>query len=251
MSDSICVRLPYLHAFHADGLPFRYLHPGLPDLDGPQRWLPPDYPFSRSDAHALARDLRGLRESDLEAARVLHNRRGIAAEAGWRQEMAELAALEREKAAPAVGERILREQAQKIIIWIWTQEEALLDISSLENSCAAAAVALEQTFLDKEKGISAGITTPDLSLLPPWRVCAANAALFLPPEIPILVEGGMAADMEEYMDFAWSGDWSRIGAGRSVRLVKAPLWRALGQSRPGQGADYYMAERFWLMLEDA
>lgn len=233
-----CIRLPSLHGYgEAPALAGEMrLWPGHgPAVSG--AWTPPAYPLSERDARAFLDQLDLLSAGDLETIRHALSRNGIAAGMDLRDEMADLL----EFAGLAPGPRALalaRIQAQRLLLWRWRWEERLAEISELEQLCEQALQRLPRELDGLEE------TTPPAGVQSPlrcaWQPVVANAAFFLPPELPLLAADEMAVDLAEYLDFT--------DAGAVFRAV-APLWRALGQSRPAQGpaSEIYNCERTWLI----
>lgn len=277
----VCIRLPFLRGplprgldAAAAGMPrvprALRLWPGhtgpLPGGGGvPEGWHEPaGYPFGPAEASAClaafgaldARDLAGARDA---ADRARQERR--ARELGELSDLAAFAA-GAETGAPVeasgAGSRVDREQAQKLLLWLWLQEERLSELAELVAGCARGLRVLAGGFgegaqADGDAALAEAADAPGAELplhpglIPPWRVAAASVALFVGPETAFFAEGPMREDLLAVLDFRPAPDWGeRLGCAPEdaarVRAAEAPLWRALGRPRPGGPA----AVRVWL-----
>ena len=284
MQATLCLRLPFLRgplprgldpdAASAPAWPGALrLWPGLPDelcgIDAaspaPDRHRPANYPFSPREAAACLADLRQM---DMAALSGLPLGVAVADNARNARRLAELAALKeldgRDGVAPSAAEaarhdRLEREQAQKALLWLWLQEERLAELAELARNYARNANRLSAALGVEEDERPRGLPFLDASialdpaLIPPWRLAAVNAAYFLPREAALAVEGPMRADLLERLDFSLAPHCAELlgcppeRAGEIVQ-ARAPLWRALGHSRPpGRDADGLLGvERLWL-----
>lgn len=269
-APTLCIRLPFLRgplprdldAAQAD-MPTcsaaQRLWPGHRPEGGevPAGWhRPSGYPFGMAEAASLLAAFRGLDARDLEGARDAADRARQQQRARELGEMADLAAFAGAgaDAAPSGGAsaRVAAEQAQKLLLWLWLQEERLADLAELASGCARSLSGLALRFGEEEAAKPAA-TAPEAALplhpglIPPWRVAAASAVLFVSAETVFFVEGPMREELLESLDFAPAPEWAeRLGCapGDAGRLVaaRAPLWRALGRTRPEGPAEV----RVWI-----
>lgn len=257
-----CIRLPFLRGplprdldatqAHMPPCPAaQRLWPGHRPEGGevPAGWhVPSDYPFGMAEAASLLAAFGGLTARDLEGARDAADRERELRRARELGEMADLAAFAGggEDASPrgraGASARVAAEQAQKLLLWLWLQEERLADLAELASGCARSLGGLALRF-GEEEGCEPTATPPEAALplhpglIPPWRVAAASAALFVSAETVFFVEGPMREDLLDSLDFAPAPEWAEaLGCApeHADRLVaaEAPLWRALGRSRP-------------------
>lgn len=247
------------------------LWPGLPGQPEDKGWhCPGEYPFNPREAAACLEDLRHLGDVALSGLNVGATAAGNARAARRASELALLEGLSGEDNRAALAAEtarrtvIEREQAQKALLWAWLQEERLAELAALAHrwegraSGLAAALGVEEdedesALSGSDHGLYAGIAL-DPGLIPPWRLVAANAAWFLPPEVPLLAEGPMAEDLLENLAFRpasrCDGPWSQIlgctPAEAEILTARAPLWRAMGRTRPTNVAALDM-ERVWII----
>ncbi|MDE5878645.1 MAG: hypothetical protein K2G99_01225, partial [Desulfovibrio sp.] len=195
------------------------------------------------------RDLEGARDA---ADRAQQERR--ARELG---ELADLAAFaespeedskSRPESQPSVPDRMAAEQAQKLLLWLWLQEERLAELSELAAGCARDLSALAGHFGEgagtgdgAKAGAENGAPAPELALqpglIPPWRPAAASAALFVSEDTVFFVEGPMREELLDNLDFRPAPEWGGpLGCAPNdaalLVAAEAPLWRALGRPRP-------------------
>lgn len=199
--------------------------------------------------------MRDASLGDLERMRIVLNPGMAAAQSGLKIEMDDLARFAAgENGGSSLKVRILLEQAQKILLWIWLQEEVWTDIASLSRDCASKDASLRCQFTENpaEKSGNAGkMFEPDSSIMPSWRICAANAALFVPPDMPFLVEGAMRDEMLDDFAFKPVKDAPFPAAEslpQDMLYVSAPLWKVLRHSRPDKifsGKDWGMLDNFY------
>ena len=269
----LCIRLPFLRgplpreldaaAAHMPDCPAaQRLWPGHRPGGGkvPAGWhWPSGYPFGMAEAASLLAAFEGLTARDLAGARDAADRARQERRARELGEMADLAAFAAGSggdASPRGGagssERVAAEQAQKLLLWLWLQEERLADLAELASGCARSLSGLALRFGEEEAGKPV-TTSPEAALplhpglIPPWRVAAASAVLFVSAETVFFVEGPMREELLDSLDFAPAPEWgARLGCTGedAARLVaaEAPLWRALGRTRPEGPAEV----RVWL-----
>lgn len=275
-SVPLCVRLPFLRGPlppELDEAQARMplvpralrLWPGHTPPGGavPDGWYAPDgYPFKAEEATACLGAFGALDARDLAGARDAADR---AQEERRARELGELADLAAFAAHPdAVGAqgraasdrtaRVAAEQAQKLLLWLWLQEERLAELAALAAGCARGLHRLAANFGDGASGACAADSGDAAApfplhpgLVPPWRPAAAGADLFVPVGTAFFVEGPMRGELLAALDFRPAPEWgARLGcrpedAGRLV-AAEAPLWRALGRQRP-EGAS---RARVWL-----
>lgn len=242
MESPECIRLPSLHdcrSANAIRGEMR-LWPGHGPA-APGAWMPPAYPLSERDASAFLEYLEQLSADDLETMRHALTSLHVAHEIRIRDEMADLL----EFAGCLSGPRALelaRIQAQRLLLWRWRWEEKLAEIQALEQLCQQAERKLPCELQGLEED-DCNPSLPEEQLRCAWQPVVANAAFFLPPELPLLASGEMATDLADAMEFQKTGD---------VASACAPLWQALGHSRPARGlaSEIYNCERTWLIIEN-
>lgn len=262
----LCIRLPFLRGPLPAGLDrpaarmpeapgALRLWPGHrpPGPDLPAGWhLPAGYPFSPAEAAALLAAFAGLNARDLASARDAADMARQKRRARELGEMADLAAFAQDPEADAgapneTTERVAAEQAQKLLLWLWLQEERLAELAGLAAGCARGLSRLAQGF--GEEAPDAPVSAPEdaagaetelplqPALVPPWRPALASAALFLDGETVFFVEGPMREELLERLNFRPAPEWGeRLGCApdEAPRVVaaEAPLWRVLGRTRP-------------------
>lgn len=259
-SAPCCIRLPFLRgplppeldeaSAHMPSAPRALrLWPGHTPPGGavPEGWHMPDgYPFRQAEATACLAAFGALDARDLADARDAADRAHQERRARELGELADLAAFAATPdAAPAPGDampggsaRVAAEQAQKLLLWLWLQEERLAELAELAAGCAKG---LRRLAADLDNGASGGGNADapfplHPGLVPPWRPAVAAAALFAPAGTAFFVEGPMRGELLAVLDFRPAPEWgARLGcrpedAGRLV-AAEAPLWRALGRQR--------------------
>ncbi len=271
-TSSFCIRLPFLRGSLTDrhmALPTSLLlWPGLPQPPQTGAFCPAGYPFTPREAAACLEDLRRMGDEALSGLPVGAASTGNARAARHASEMAllrEFGSADSEaahKAEAARKQRIEQEQAHKALIWTWLQEERMAELADMARALARKSESFTRSlgvedgetpgFGTSEGHAGAGILgTPvslDLGLMPPWRLVAANAMYFLPPDLPILAEGPMAEDIQEEADFSPAQkDTSALPADMPGLLqARAPAWRILGRKQP-TGSPPLDVERLWLV----
>lgn len=244
--EYFCVRLPYLRPAGREAMPFaRFLSPGLECCQTDEFFAPVDYPWPAATAEAFLADLRRLDYRDLQAMRLEQG--NIRSEIWRRDEMTDLARFAGAKPG-ATALDLAREQAQKALLWRWLLEESQAEIDSLEKACLASETGLLQCVLDHEEtqALAEPCGSGDEY---PWQSVAANAAFFLPPDLPVLSEGAMRSDLLDRLDFEETAAYAAKGAACLMKAV-APLWQALGQSAAcGELGAMFNAPRVWLALK--
>ena len=258
------------------------LWPGLPDAPAANYFCPDTYPFSPREAQACLGDLQQMGDAALSGlsfgATVANNARA----ARRSSEMALLSGLEKSDgdAAAALAaeaarkDQLARSQAQKALLWVWQQEERLVDLADLTASIAQNAGGLAASLgvdpdddlaglmPDTLTGDLVRLGTPialDAGLVPPWRLVTANALYFLPPDAPIIIEGPMREDVLDMLDFAPAPERQGLmGAPETAPAAvsadtplpvaveaRAPGWKLLGHTRPTRQAPLDQ-ERVWI-----
>lgn len=261
----LCIRLPFLRFAATSRIPFaKSLSPGIPLANA---WLPDNYPYTEAESLALLHEFRQLTKADLESMRSISMRENLQGEVNNRDELAALAKFagaDQKAAVPG----LTRKLAQKILLWLYVMEEKLEEIAELEAHCNAVESRLprhfEEFMSDAEVGHeerqqpdfenSVAYIEKNIGIAIPWRVCVANALIFLPEDMPLLIEGEMLAHLMEMLEFGHvSALTTETTAGFDLLEAKAPLWQALGHTRPvsGSGAseyleNFYNAPRIWL-----
>ncbi|MDE7240896.1 hypothetical protein, partial [Desulfovibrio sp.] len=220
---------------------------------------PRGYPFGMAEAAALLAAFGGLDARDLAGARDAADRARQERRARELGEMADLAAFAadpggespRGSARGPAPSRVAAEQAQKLLLWLWLQEERLAELAELASGCACGLGRLAGTFGEEEAAEPVAAPREALplhpGLIPPWRPAAASAVLFVAAETVFFVEGPMREELLDSLDFAPAPEWGeRLGCAPedAQRLVaaEAPLWRALGRTRP----DGHGGRRVWI-----
>lgn len=258
------------------------LWPGLPDAPAEGFFCPDTYPFSPREAVACLGDLQQLGDAALSGLPVGAAAVGNARAARRSSEMAMLSGLKKSDgdaaaalAAEAARKELLaRTQAQKALLWVWQQEERLVDLAELTAHFTKNAGGLAASLgVDPDEdlaGLMPDVLTGDLvrlgspialdaGLVPPWRLVVANALYFVPPHAPIIIEGAMREDVLDLLTFDPAPDrQALIGvpgaasdsapAGSPLPMaveVRAPGWKLLGHTRP-TGQPPLDAERVWI-----
>lgn len=270
-SAPVCIRLPFLRGplppeldetqVHMPAAPRALrLWPGHTPPGGavPEGWYAPDgYPFGEGEAAACLAAFGALDACDLAGARDAADRAQQARRARELGELADLAAFAAAPDAAPAPDRtacVAAEQAQKLLLWLWLQEERLAELAALAAGCARGLHRLAADFGDGASGACAADSGAAAApfplhpgLVPPWRPAASGAALFVPVGTAFFVEGPMREALLAVLDFRPAPEWgARLGcrpedAGRLV-AAEAPLWRALGRQRP-EGVSHV---RVWL-----
>lgn len=239
MEPLACIRLPFLRASEETVQSCRSLWPG----HGPtpaHAWAPTGYPLDHEAASAFLDALVNISLPELEMMRQTFSVGKIMADINILDEMAALARFAGNR--PGTGALDLaRTQAQKALLWRWLWEGSLAEIAALEAECNAAEQALPSFFQDNSASVPHASRAVKVIQFDSWRSTTANAAVFIPTEMPILVEGRMAEDLTEILEFAPLSDTDLLEA-------RAPLWQALGLSRPvtGIAENIYNLNRSWL-----
>ena len=264
----LCIRLPLLRGPLPEGLDGSAarmpeapaalrLWPGHrpPGGEVPVGWYAPSgYPFGMAEAAALLAAFGGLDARDLADARDAADRAQQERRARELSEMADLAAFaespdakaaqRRNAQAAAVPSPVAAEQAQKLLLWLWLQEERLAELAGLAAGCARGLRRLERGFGEDAADAAPrgeGAPEPSLALhpglIPPWRPACAGAAMFVAGDAVFFVEGPMRGELLDRLDFRPAPEWGEVlgcPSKDAERLVeaRAPLWRALGRTRP-------------------
>lgn len=234
-------------------------------------WRPGSYPFDPARALAIYQDFKNMDTRDLEISRMSKKLLANAENAGLLEEMEALASFSGQApqgnrpSGAGIKERIMLEQAQKTLIWIWLQEERVLEINNLLGKTEKISSLLAGNFLENDaarvspleigaaaagKDESRDSAVFDFSLLPSWRTVLANAAIFIPCETAIWAQGEMAVDLADTIEFK---DEAKREKGRNIffSIARAPLWQALGRRAPWPENEPMSAsfnqERIWLI----
>lgn len=219
-------------------------------------YCPSGYPFGMAEAASLLRAFAGLDARDLADARDAADRAREERRARELSEMAELAAFAGDPGEGSTGSgapgRVAAEQAQKLLLWLWLQEERLAELASLAAGCARGLGRLARGFGEEasapgEEAAAEPALALHAGLVPPWRPAVASAAVFVSGEAVFFVEGPMREELLDRLDFRPAPEWGeRLGCAPedAARVVaaEAPLWRALGRQRPGGQAEL----RVWI-----
>lgn len=263
MAPQTIVQLPYMHGsglfaqcLFAGAL---LLDPGLP-VTGAQHcgtgvYTPGEYPFGPAELAAIAAAMRDPGTLAHAGNMAVTNCQASLSKALLDSEMDELATLldlecQRKHREDPV-ERLQAEQAQKLLLLAWLQEERQMEMDALAERYAECASRLEASLGDagssdfREK--SAPAHAPDDGLLADWRMVAENAAFFLPDDVALAVTGPMREELLGNLEFREIRDGSMAG----TLCCLAPLWQALGRTSPPQGKGRHgrsaRKQRCWLV----
>jgi hypothetical protein len=201
-------------------------------------WLsPPDCPFTPAQAAACLADLRGLVDAALSGVPVEPAKPGILKkfeETALRENLDAVVANGAEDRAVAARLRLLREQAQKALLWCWLQESQLAEIARHLERQEQEGLALERALDDlpesTEPDVSARnpvtpLTAPlaiDPALLPPWEKCIANACFLLGPDTAVFLDEPARSDALENLSFVpSSAGASLLGTCPPLTLLEA------------------------------
>lgn len=260
MSKQICIRLPYLHKNFTQDIPDNFRL--CPCQDDPEA-LPINWPLNQEKSAQFLRQLKNMNVRDLDSLRHFFNRRAIALDYAFADEMQVLSRFVQDDLTsdqPSLDKNKARtkiiEQAQQTLLWCWHMEELAIEIADLERKCGAMENKLRQNFLERSEEFEGFSSAATQHLLPPWRICAANAIFFLPDNAYVYMEGIMRADLLENFTF----QQSRNPDFDELLEFRAPLWKILGHSRnnfsiSGSASslleEAYGRERIWLTRRDA
>lgn len=272
VAPPLCIRLPFLRGPLPEGLD--QAAAGMPEAPAalrlwpghrppggeiPAGWhAPAAYPFSHAEAEACLAAFASLDARDLAGARDAADRAQQERRAKELGEMADLTAFAESSGEGAsfprreATARVAAEQAQKLLLWLWLQEERLAELAELASGCVRGLGLLARGFGEEDAPEPApGAPEAELplhpGLIPPWRPAAASAVLFVDAGTVFFVEGPMRGELLESLDFRPASEWGeRLGCAPedAERLVaaEAPLWRALGRTRPEGPAEV----RVWI-----
>lgn len=243
MSDFLCIRLPFLR--NIQNLPFeaKKLWPGLSDYDE-QSWMP-DYPFNPRMADAILAEMRICDPDRLlqMLTASLDNNASLQAEL---HDLAKFAGN-----APVCDDLCasMRKQAQKVLLWRWLQEGLLTEIESLSKDLAKSSRNLAKILHGEDRE---GINV-DPALTIPWQTVLLNALVFIPDDAVIFVEGSMATDLREVVEFEpLSQIMENAGFSDSVAKKLVGVWAPVsviaGQQRRKtcEALQLFSGNRLWL-----
>ena len=274
MNDPLLVALPWLHGPLPDAVGPLWsqalrLWPGLPGVPATGWFCPSEYPFTPQEAAACAEDIRRMGNDALSGLPLVISTVDTKTDIRIAAETALLAALDASggdtgaaRAAEAVHRELLaRQQAQKILLWVWQQEEYMLELSRLAARFASTADSLTTSLGAESDGEGFGtdvltedfvrLSTPitmDTGLAPSWRTVVSNALFFLSPNIAIAMEGPLCENTFERLGFTLEPRWLSALAetdGICTLEAYAPGWKVLGHTRP-TGQPALDTERLWL-----
>lgn len=272
MSPRLIVQLPYLHSsgcFEAFGFtgarildPGHLIEDGQADVSRHERlFRPRGYPFASPAASALLREMRQMNLDGGSAWLAIENRGTILSDARLNLDLLDIVRQldeDVDETVPAGDsctddplERFQAEQAQKLLLMAWLQEERQIEMEALARRLAdcAGRIAACLGNTSNEKGESFH-TGPDDSILADWRLVVENALFFLPENIAVAALGPMRKALLESLEFA---AWPE-GGEQDILYCAAPLWQALGNSAPPQGDSSHArkgnARRLWLIRAD-
>lgn len=286
----LCVRLPYLRENPPDSFPclggdlgdsaltsaFKRLWPGHGPCPDDSLWHEPsDYPFSREEAEALLAALRSLDSRALEDLRIVQAQHDNAQSLRLCGEWAELGQFVANPATkPSVAglermKRLVREQAHKVLLWGWLQEERLGEITDLLKRSNKQSADLAALFAESEACGQSQILQTEASRpkfwqtdagrawdigAGQWRTLVQCALHFLGSEALIYAEGAVAQALEELNAVHKPLDPE---LGQSLGLVPLesyamcilPGWRVLGLASAPRGdlqREALIPERCWI-----
>ena len=165
----------------------------------------------------------------------------------WRAIEAILGPAKTDTDPEALALKLLYEQAQKLLLLAWLQEERYLEAIELIRRYDAGARRLASCLAT---GIDSGHMNQPISFRPAaeilvsWRIVAINAILFLPADMGIAVTGHMASELEEQMDFR------AVPSNARMRICRTSAAEALGMPSSGLPQsirESMLAEREWIM----
>ncbi|MBO4300983.1 MAG: hypothetical protein J5861_05195 [Desulfovibrio sp.] len=276
MTSSLLIALPWLHKSMPCTTGPRWngvlrLWPGLPDPPG-EGWLcPDDYPFSPREAAACAADLNLMGETALSGLPLEATFPSHASAVNIASEKAMLESLgatdgnvEAARRAEVARRDVLeRQQAQKVLLWVWQQEERLEEIATLASRFAKTteglATAMGSESDENTQGFACEALTDDFvslntpltldeKLFPSWRTVVENVLCFIPQDAVIALEGAMLEEVTELLNYSPAPRWERfLDTMEQVTTLeaKAPGWKLLGRTRP-TGKFWLDAERLWI-----
>ncbi|MEG2173827.1 MAG: hypothetical protein RRY29_11320 [Desulfovibrionaceae bacterium] len=257
VQSSLLYVLPFLHTALADGsMPATgalRLWPGLPDMPSTGYWSAPEYPFAPPRAQECMQQLEALSEAALSGVpmQTLASMDSAPEAQKRRKELDDIAAFANSGASPSPkGPEAVRvmQAAQKALLWAWLLEEKVLEVKKIMGTYVQDAPHVMDALgveADDDDTVLSLLASLDRSLdnttvmLPPWLMVLENAALFLPDQAFIGVEGGMADELYDRLTFMPASVSTRtlcgVGANGDNNAedtlfeARAPLWQALGK----------------------
>lgn len=258
MPKQLCIRLPLLHPRGGRTEPWA-MRLSCGAGDGGEGFFCPDYPMTGAEAQSFLAGLRGLDARDLEGMRLAASRGLMARQVRKADEMAALASFSQSGSAGDSQQsawKAMLEHAQQLLLWCWLLEEKALEIAAMEARCQEAGQSLLNGLWERPEPAAAQSVALDDRLLPPWRVCLANALLFLPGDAHILAEGALAEELAGRLEMRPCREVAGAEPYPGDMLaVRAPLWLVLGHTGPGSAAagplaplltQIYDCPRIWL-----
>lgn len=263
MPEDLCIRLPFLHPqinhAHERAHPFTnlsYLWIGhAPLKEASVYWQPDNLPLSFQEAGFILSSLKTQDLAELQRMRLLMEQRLHEKDKRFRAEMTELENFLNSdgKLSPENCQDLdqtLRE-AQLALLWIWYLEEESLEIETLTRHCESAEVHLLDQVLemgDNEIQLKESFMNDSASMLTDWKKVLLNAAFFIPPSVPILLEGVASSSLMENFNGTLSNKVKNLLA------YELPLWRVVGLSKSGDKfsplAGYWNDNRKFYLLQD-
>lgn len=235
-------------------------------------WKPETYRWTEAQAAGCLEELRQMADAALAGCPVesLSVRQARNASLHDETRLRDAFARGGEDAARAAAEAAEQEreaqQAQRLLLWCWLQEERVAELAAISAACAGASGALDMSLgLDSDDDLT---TLPpemraplavDTSLLPDWRRVLHAALPFLPEDAVLLAEGAMCADLHDALAEAieplttasaadaqtlreaTGDDAARLG------LLHLPVWRLLGRPRALQCCPHWSREPYVLL----
>lgn len=143
----------------------------------------------------------------------------------------------------------LRRHAHKILLWLWHMEDQWAEVAVVAARCRAAERKLGYNFSELNHSPLPETIQPEMEQSPDmWRVRLSQAALFIPADLPVFMEGSMREDLLERFSPVAMPQWGEavVGFTASVGEVLNQPPAALGDMKDIN--DIYNEKRLWLAL---
>lgn len=255
--NSFFIRLPFLHPELAtvslmNGKHFWPFPSHAPDDF--HFWQPEALPLSLDESYAFCTEIIHADSSELERQRqILLTKPFPPASQSENNEMAQLAEFGKTGELPAENkqdELFFARESQSFLLRLWTLEEKMLEINSLEEKCASLDGRLLAGLLeDTEDWLPASHHhfKIDLSLMPDWDMVAQHLLHFIPQELPLLIEGAKAADINaqwlparEFLPDIYKNDPMLLACRASLASIGKRAYKNFAAN----------LERLWLIMEE-
>lgn len=214
-------------------------------------FAPPAYFFSPPIAHDILNEFLCMDINELERIRL------IMEQSSWQ---AEIRDKEEEYAVAQFGGynvgadpySLLRQQAQKTLLWRFALEKINLEIKNLEKDCLDAEKLISRIFSEENNESQSSDNVKCGAMLDEewdnWHACVVSAMFFISSDMPVYMEGKMAKDV---MDSELSAIFKPANS-LPLKFCKIPLWRLLAKTRPYKTAYPYLDKiynetRTWLI----